>query len=342
MSVNNISHPKWGPGIAVRAHYPVALVASDGVAANSDTTIPFTKLSISSNDFNFGGFVTVAGNNYSGLWMNPNLLGPRMNREAANWQQWRARGINATYVPLCATTTVGSLMMAFSHDPSAFIEANSQTSNQTAPKPNAPSLVQTSPSAQIGLFSGAAIGTTNFDDRLYDCEVASQVTGAYEYHNDLATVAYDRQHYCGRIAGLLYGQAPANSAATYGTIWVTADLEFYHPTSCSITVGNSYLTNLALDGHFKGPAMVRTSDGKVLKQCFDSKHQTYRPAEFNHDPIRLGKTLLRQAESRDRKSQDSVGVEDWEVESVRLSDEAHERAILTPREARVNGKTVYR
>jgi hypothetical protein len=227
-------HPKHGPGASVSFSTYLCDIGTNGVTAEDDYRLPFELTTL----FDAGlasGIISADGNHTTGLTMHPDAFGARMNRETFNYSRYLWKWIRITYVPSCATSEKGNLTLAFTRDPTSFMEASG---TQSAPTMSLPNLSQSIPLGTTGVWSGMNITCMNREDSdLLFTEVVAG-GGTYSYGNNLETLAYRRSAYFGRLAGLLTG-TDTGSVLRFGQLWISGVIEFYNPVGTFLSIGTT-------------------------------------------------------------------------------------------------------
>lgn len=239
-----ITHPEYGVGSVVAFSTIVCNVGSNGVPTLNERNFPFVRTTFANQVF-MSGFLSTDGNYTTGMMVTPWILGSRMYNECQNWTLWRPRRLQFKFQTNAGTGTGGTLTLAFTRDPSAFIEANSFASI-TQPPASVAVLTQTVPNTMSNIYRDSILEMTKFPAQPYFIEWAdANQFGAYSYGNNISTSAYWAQRCCGRMVGLLDGNTNA-VPNSFGYLWCDGEIEFYQPTASPLTIGTTF-TRTSLD-----------------------------------------------------------------------------------------------
>jgi hypothetical protein len=255
---SRINSNQHGPGIACAFTTFLCNAECNGVSTANDRNLPFDKGTMFDSTHMPSGFISADTLKVSGINLHPGFLGPRMNREVSNWGRYRWRWFKIRYVAICPTSASGSFTMAFTRDPAQFIEA---TGTQASPSQSFVNLSQSAPWCTGNNWSDKALMVTNRENILLPCEYSTYTSG-----NDLATVAYNRGSFFGRLAGFFQGA----TTAILGQMWMEGVIEFYNPSSTLLSVGTTYA-----DASFSKKPMVHSI----------SHHKWFVNAQLMHEEV---------------------------------------------------------
>lgn len=281
-----------GPGIEAAFSVALASVGSNGVTTTNtaDYQNAISIVGIGSAII-ASGFITADGNWTSGLLEHPLAFGARMQRESQNWTEWQPASLTYSYQNLVATSATGQFIMSHTRDPDDFIEA---TGPQTAPTHSYSNLTQNIPNCSTNVYKDMSLTLNKWDrTKYYPTEVG--VGTPFAPGQNVATLAYNNTHYCGRFV-LLYNGPP--QTITAGVLWLHGVIRFFGPSASQLSIGTT-VTSLSFD---KPTVYFR---GKWRTMGYVRKLQNYLIGE------RSKQTLLPVYEELDFK-EEKTGVPDIE------------------------------
>jgi hypothetical protein len=231
--ITNLTH---GPGI--QCSFAVALtgLGTNGVVTTGSTGDYQNAISTLSNAGLFNsGFITVDGNWTSGFLEHPLGFGSRMNREANNWTEWQPVRLTYTYQNQVATSTTGAFTMGHTRVPDDFIESSGP---QATPVHSYSNLSQNVPNCSANVYRDMQLDLRNWDrSKYYPTEIAN--TSPFASGQNLATLAYEATHFCGRFVCLYTG--PAQVLANAGTLWLSGVINFFGPSASVNSIATTTL-----------------------------------------------------------------------------------------------------
>lgn len=242
--VTELVSKEYGPGATISFGGQVGSIAipgtnvSSNVSAKSININPGTHMAGGTDGFTFAAYPYS-----SGAVAHPFYLTSRLANEAVNWSFFRFKWIRYIYQTSVGSGSTGLLTMAWTYDPTAFIEAGG---NQITPLPvSVTNMSQSVPASQSNIWVDNELRINHFGPQIFPMEVVAPSNSGeskYIYQNDIANLAYDRTAFPGRISIVSSDNIQIATTVSIGTLWVEGELEVFRPTSNLLSVGYFYTT----------------------------------------------------------------------------------------------------
>jgi len=269
---------RWGDGVSLPFSQLITTVADPGFAGPFDELIPFNVSQITAGALVASGVTDTTSTNCTGILCHPVMLGGRFISETNNWTRYRFRKLCASFVPFSGTNTAGAIILHLNGDSNKWPEVEDVKS---ALVPSITNLTSARPMVEGPVWMEQDVCVNFTGQETWPCELTSDAYGTGSAI--FGSLAYIREAYQYRLAGLLENTVPAN----YGRLYLSGIIEFFQPSYGNISgVGLTEAPTSSLLSSTSAPEMKSKLMGAWTSSLKFGSKEPIESKMFNpDDPI---------------------------------------------------------